>query len=45
MHYGDIYCDIVFIGGFEAYCCIGVIMWGIFVTKYHWCHIGGTKLF
>ena len=29
MHYGDIYCDIVFganIGGFEAYCCNGVIV-------------------
>ena len=29
MRYGDIYCDIVFganIGGFEAYCCNGVIV-------------------
>ena len=29
MHYGDIYCDIVFganIGGFEVYCCNGVIV-------------------
>ena len=31
MHYGDIYCDIVFganIGGFEAYCCVGVTLLG-----------------
>ena len=28
MHYGDIYCDIVFIGGFEAYCCM-VSLWGV----------------
>ena len=28
MHYGDIYCDIVFIGGFEAYCRM-VSLWGV----------------
>ena len=45
--YGDIYRDIsigVNIEGFQAYCCIGVTLWGKFGTKYCWCCIGSSKL-
>ena len=52
MHYGDIYCDIVFganIGGFEAYCCIGVTLWGEIWNKIslvsHWWYKTFLKYF
>ena len=48
----DIYCDIVFganIGGFEAYCCIGVTLWGEIWNKIslvsHWWYKTFLKYF
>ena len=45
--YGDIYRNILIganIDGFEAYRCVGVVLWVEIRKKYRWCCVGGPKL-
>ena len=45
--YGNIYCNISIganIDGFEAYRCVGVVLWVEIRKKYRWCCVGGPKL-
>ena len=45
--YGDIYHNILIganIDGFEAYRCVGVVLWVEIRKKYCWCCVGGPKL-
>ena len=45
--YGNIYCNILLganIDCFEAYRCVGVVLWVEIRKKYRWCCVGGPKL-